>query len=121
MQKKNIKTIITWRNWLIKKLLTKETSKEDILNFIAKEEKEIISIEDNQIFEDNNEKILTLYNLNFDSCLHKLIFPSQNISIAIINASGFFLARNNVFSPLPDPTSIIFFLFFFISDPKLIV
>ena len=67
------------------------------------------------------EKILTLYNLNFDSCLHKLIFPSQNISVAIISASGFFFARNNVFSPLPDPTSIIFCLFFFISFSKLIL
>ena len=39
MQEKKIKAKITWRNWLIKKLLTNETSKEDILNFIAKKKK----------------------------------------------------------------------------------
>ena len=43
MPEEKIKTKVTWRNWLIKKLLTKETSKEDILNFIAKEEKISIS------------------------------------------------------------------------------
>jgi len=64
MQEKKIKTKITWRNWLIKKLLTKETSKEDILNFIAKEEKETISSEDNHMFEDNNEKNLIKNILN---------------------------------------------------------
>ena len=83
MQKKNIKTIITWRNWLIKKLLTKETSKEDILNFIAKEEKEIISIEDNQIFEDNNEKnlIKNILNLNEKSVEDVMVTRAEIISI----------------------------------------
>ena len=54
MQKKNIKTKITWRNWLIKKLLSNETSKEDILNFIAKEEA-VMPSQDNNIIEDNNK------------------------------------------------------------------
>jgi len=83
MQKKNIKTIITWRNWLIKKLLTKETSKEDILNFIAKEEKEIISIEDNQIYEDNNEKnlIKNILNLNEKSVEDVMVTRAEIISI----------------------------------------
>ena len=38
MQKNNNEKKITWRNWLIRKLLANETSKEDILSFIAKEE-----------------------------------------------------------------------------------
>ena len=80
MQEKKIKTKITWRNWLIKKLLTNETSKEDILNFIAKEEKETIYSEDNQIFEDNNEKnlIKNILNLN-DKSVEDIMVPRAEI------------------------------------------
>ena len=83
MQEKKIKTKIKWRNWLIKKLLTKETSKEDILNFIAKEEKETISSEDNQIFEDNNEKnlIKNILNLNEKSVEDIMVPRAEIISI----------------------------------------
>ena len=83
MQEKKIKTKITWRNWLIKKLLTKETSKEDILNFIAKEEKETISVEDSQIFEDNNEKnlIKNILNLNEKSVEDIMVPRAEIISI----------------------------------------
>ena len=83
MQEKNIKTKNTWRNWLIKKLLTTETSKEDILNFIAKEEKETISSEDNQIFEDNNEKnlIKNILNLNEKSVEDIMVPRAEIISI----------------------------------------
>ena len=83
MQEKKIKTKITWRNWLIKKLLTQETSKEDILNFIAKEEKETISSEDNQIFKDNNEKnlIKNILNLNEKSAEDIMVPRAEIISI----------------------------------------
>ena len=83
MQEKKIKAKITWRNWLIKKLLTNETSKEDILNFIAKEEKETISSEDNQIFEDNNEKnlIKNILNLNEKSVEDIMVPRAEIISI----------------------------------------
>ena len=83
MQEKKIKTKITWRNWLIKKLLTKETSKEDILNFIAKEEKETIPSEDNQIFKDNNEKnlIKNILNLNEKSVEDIMVSRAGIISI----------------------------------------
>jgi len=83
MQEKKIKTKITWRNWLIKKLLTNETSKEDILNFIAKEEKETISSEDNHIFEDNNEKnlIKNILNLNEKSVEDIMVPRAEIISI----------------------------------------
>ena len=83
MQEKKIKTKITWRNWLIKKLLTNETSKEDILNFIAKEEKETISSEDNQIFEDINEKnlIKNILNLNEKSVEDVMVPRAEIISI----------------------------------------
>ena len=83
MQEKKIKTKITWRNWLIKKLLTKETSKEDILNFIAKEEKETASSEDNNMFEDNNEKnlIKNILNLNEKSVEDIMVPRAEIISI----------------------------------------
>ena len=83
MQEKKIKTKIKWRNWLIKKLLTKETSKEDILNFIAKEEKETIFVEDSQIFEDNNEKnlIKNILNLNEKSVEDIMVPRAEIISI----------------------------------------
>ena len=83
MQEKKIKTKITWRNWLIKKLLTKETIKENILNFIVKGEKETISVEDNQIFEDNNEKnlIKNIFNLNEKSVEDIMVPRAEIISI----------------------------------------
>ena len=83
MQEKKIKTKIKWRNWLIKKLLTKETSKEDILNFIAKEEKKTISSADNHMFEDNNEKnlIKNILNLNEKSVEDIMVPRAEIISI----------------------------------------
>ncbi len=83
MQEKKIKTKTKWRNWLIKKLLTNETSKEDMLNFIAKEEKETIPSEDNQIFEDNNEKnlIKNILNLNEKSVEDIMVPRAEIISI----------------------------------------
>ena len=54
MNNNNIKTKQSWKSWLIKKLLTSETSREEALSFIA-------SIDDNDEFnefEDNNEKNL---------------------------------------------------------------
>ena len=83
MQEKKIKTKITWRNWLIKKLLAKETSKEDILNFIAREEKKTISSADNHMFEDNNEKnlIKNILNLNEKSVEDIMVPRAEIISI----------------------------------------
>ena len=83
MQEEKIKAKITWRNWLIKKLLTNETSKEDILNFIAKEDKEIISGENKQAFEDNNEKnlIKNILNLNEKSVEDVMVPRAEIISI----------------------------------------
>ena len=46
----------SWKNWLIKKLLSNESSKEEILNFIASEENSNKDKIEN--FDDNNEKNL---------------------------------------------------------------
>ena len=83
MKEKNIKKKITWRNWLIKKLLTKETSKEDILNFIAKEDKDVISSESNNAIEDINEKnlIKNILNLNEKSVEDIMVPRAEIVSI----------------------------------------
>ena len=83
MKEKNIKTKITWRNWLIKKLLTDEASKEDILSFIAKEEKNVIFNEDNKSIEDNKEKnlIKNILNLNEKSVEDIMVPRAEIISI----------------------------------------
>ena len=44
-----------WKSWLIKKLLKNDSSKEEILNFIAREEE---SNDENDAADDNNEKNL---------------------------------------------------------------
>ena len=44
-----------WKNWIIKKLLSNESTKEEILNFIATESEETSQLED---LDDNNEKNL---------------------------------------------------------------
>ena len=83
MKKKNIKKKISWRNWLIKKLLTNDASKDDILNFIAKEGKNVISSEDNMAIEDNNEKnlIKNIFNLNEKSVEDIMVPRAEIISI----------------------------------------
>ena len=72
----------TWRNWLIKRLLTSETSKEDILNFIAKDENSVSNL-NNQEFEDNNEKnlIKNILNLNEKSVENIMVPRAEIISI----------------------------------------
>ena len=54
MEKRNTEKKLSWKNWLIKRLLSSESSREEILNYIATSE------DDEQIdeLEDNNEKNL---------------------------------------------------------------
>ena len=49
MNNTNLEKKTSWKNWLIKKLISSEASKEEVLNFIAKddENKEIDELEDN--------------------------------------------------------------------------
>ena len=82
MQEKNTEKKITWRNWLIRKLLVTETSKEDILSFIAKEEDNKSDL-NYQEFEDINEKnlIKNILNLNEKSVNDIMIPRAEIISI----------------------------------------
>ena len=82
MQEKNTEKKITWRNWLIRKLLVNETSKEDILSFIAKEEDNKSDLNHHE-FEDINEKnlIKNILNLNEKSVNDIMIPRAEIISI----------------------------------------
>ena len=55
MSEDNKDKLSTWKNWLIKKLLKDDSSKEEILNFIASEEE---SNDEKDDADDNNEKNL---------------------------------------------------------------
>jgi len=55
MKNSKIDKSSSWKNWLIKKLLSDDSSKEEILKFIASEENEKNTFEN---FDDNNEKFL---------------------------------------------------------------
>ena len=62
MEKKLLRKKTTWKNWLIKKLLTNESTKEDILNYIAGSDNQR---NDNEL-EDNDEKNLIKNILDLD-------------------------------------------------------
>tara|TARA_B100000886_G_scaffold336890_1_gene296522 strand:+ start:1101 stop:1952 length:852 start_codon:yes stop_codon:yes gene_type:complete len=76
MNKNNLEKTYSWKNWIIKKLLTNESTKEDILNFIANEDNE------NEIKDvnDNNEKSLikNILQLN-EKSVEDLMVPRSEI------------------------------------------
>jgi len=76
MSKNNTDKIYSWKNWIIKKLLSNNSTKEDILNFIANEENE------NEIkdLNDNNEKnlIKNILQLN-EKSVEDLMVPRSEI------------------------------------------
>ena len=81
MQEKNLKKKSTWRSWLIKKLLSNETNKDDILSFLAKNDNS--SDFSDQELEDNNEKNLinNILNLNEKSVEDIMVPRAEIISI----------------------------------------
>ena len=76
MNKKNFDKSYGWKNWIIKKLLTNESNKEDILNFIANQG----SDNDVRDLNDNNEKSLikNILQLN-DKSVEDLMVPRSEI------------------------------------------
>ena len=66
----------SWKNWIIKKLLSNDSTKEDILNFIANDE-DSKNIDD---LNDNNEKnlIKNIVNLN-EKSVEDLMIPRSEI------------------------------------------
>ena len=76
MNKNNFDKSYGWKNWIIKKLLTNESTKEDILNFIANQGNE----NDVRDLNDNNEKSLikNILQLN-DKSVEDLMVPRSEI------------------------------------------
>tara|TARA_B110000438_G_C15714273_1_gene606766 strand:+ start:341 stop:1192 length:852 start_codon:yes stop_codon:yes gene_type:complete len=79
MENNNLEKKISWKIWLIKKLLSNEATREEALNFIAKNE------ENSNIgeLEDNNEKSLikNILNLNDKSVEDVMVPRAEIISI----------------------------------------
>ena len=69
--------ISSWKNWIIKKLLSSESTKEEILNFIASESGEKKHLED---WNDNNEKnlIKNIFKLS-EICVEDVMVPRGGI------------------------------------------
>ena len=76
MNKNNIDKSYSWKNWIIKKLLSNDSTKEDILNFIANEDNKS-EIKD---INDNNEKnlIKNILQLN-EKSVEDLMVPRSEI------------------------------------------
>ena len=76
MNKNNYDKSYGWKNWIIKKLLSNDSTKEDIFNFIAKEENED-NIKD---LNDNNEKnlIKNILQLN-EKSVEDIMVPRSKI------------------------------------------
>ena len=79
MENNNLEKNKSWKNWLIKKLLTNEATREEILNFIATNEEDTNFDQ----LEDNNEKILikNILNLNNKSVEDVMVPRAEIVSI----------------------------------------
>ena len=76
MENKNLEKKTSWKNWLIKKLLTSESSREEILNFIASNDD---NQNDNEL-EENNEKNLIKNILNLgEKSVEDIMVPRAEI------------------------------------------
>jgi len=86
MNKNNTDKPYSWKNWIIKKLLTNDSTKEDILNFIANENKE----SDLKDINDNNERnlIKNILQLN-EKSVEDLMVPRSEIIAVDYNQSYF--------------------------------
>jgi len=79
MNDMNIEKKTSWKNWLIKKLISSEASKEEILNFIAKDDENKATDE----LEDNNEKSLikNILNLNNKSVEDIMVSRAEIVAV----------------------------------------
>ena len=80
MSKNNIEKSSNWKNWIIKKLLSDDSTKEEILSYIANDEEETKSIE---TFNENDEKILikNILKLNEKSVEDIMVPRSEIIAV----------------------------------------
>ena len=80
MNTNNADKTSSWKNWIIKKLLSNDSTKEDILNFIANDEDD----KDLEDLNDNNEKnlIKNIVNLNEKSVEDIMVPRAEIISVS---------------------------------------
>ncbi len=80
MSKNNTEKSSNWKNWIIKKLLSDDSTKEEILSYIANDEEEKKSIE---TFNENDEKILikNILKLNEKSVEDIMVPRSEIIAV----------------------------------------
>jgi len=82
MNKKNFKKKTTWRNWLIRKLLSNENSKEDILSFIKNDNETNLDSDNFSIDENNEENLIkNILNLSEKSVEDIMVPRAEIISI----------------------------------------
>ena len=79
MSKNNSEKTYNWKNWIIKKLLSNDSTKEEILSFIANEDNQ----NDIQDLNDNNEKnlIKNILKLNEISAEDIMVPRSEIIAV----------------------------------------
>lgn len=101
MENKILEKKTTWKNWLIKKLLTSESTKEEILNYIASSDNKNESNE----LEDNNEKNLIKNILNLgNKSVEDIMVPRAEIVSIEKNQSIeeiYFLVESDSHSRMP--------------------
>lgn len=82
MNKKNFEKKTTWRNWLIRKLLSNENSKEDILSFIKNDNETNLDSDNFSIDENNEENLIkNILNLSEKSVEDIMVPRAEIISI----------------------------------------
>ncbi len=78
----NLERKYSWKNWLIKKLLSNETTREEVLTFIANNEED----ENLSLSEENNEKNLIKNILNLDNIsVEDIMVPRAEIISIEVN------------------------------------
>ena len=79
MNNTNLEKKTSWKNWLIKKLISSEASKEEVLNFIAKDEEN----KETDELEDNNEinLIKNILNLNNKSVEDIMVSRAEIVAV----------------------------------------
>tara|TARA_B100001173_G_scaffold290761_1_gene281629 strand:- start:20 stop:880 length:861 start_codon:yes stop_codon:yes gene_type:complete len=82
MNKKKLEKKITWRSWLIRKLLSNESSKEDILSFLKSDSEMDHNLDNYSIDENNQENLIkNILNLNEKSVEDIMVPRAEIISI----------------------------------------
>ena len=101
MNKTKLEKKISWKNWLIKKLISSEASKEEVLNFIAKD----VGNKKTEDSEDNNEKSLINNILNLSNKSVENIMVSRAEIVAVEKNQSIdkilLIFENNTHSRMP--------------------